>query len=101
MKIHVFVFTLLNVKYAKRKTKCSEDLKYFTQNDIFDNFFFKRERKTQNDNFNFEKCFRQFECKKIKSNASRKVQSIIQGRKNLLHFSFQQKTIITTLFVPK
>lgn len=31
----------------KRKTKCRKDLKYFTQNDIFDSFFFKKERKTQ------------------------------------------------------
>ena len=39
--MHVFVFTLLIVKDAKRKTKSSNDLKYCTQNDIFDNFLFK------------------------------------------------------------
>ena len=51
--IYLFSFSLM-LKMPKRKTKCCKDLKYFTQNDIFDNFFFKRERKTQNDTFNFE-----------------------------------------------
>jgi len=33
-----FFFPFLNVKDAKRKTKSHKDLKYCTQNDIFDNF---------------------------------------------------------------
>ena len=62
----------------------------------------RRKEESKNDTFNFEQKFsQQFECKQIKSNASRKVQSIIKGRKNLRHFSFQQKMTITTLFVPK
>lgn len=68
----------------KRKTICCKDLKYFTQNDIFDNFFFKRERKTpQHFAILNKSAFKTSNINKSNQIHEEKVKSIIKGRKNL------------------
>lgn len=65
-------------KIPERKTKCRKDLNFFTQSDIFDNFFFKIERKTKRHfSISNRKWFQHFKYQQIKSNTWQKFQLTI------------------------